>query len=294
MCDGNGHKTFIMAITITQLMLFPVKSLRGFSLTQATLTETGLAFDRHWMIINEKNHFVTQRQAKHKDFTLINTRLTETHLVLSKVGMSDCEVSLHMPKAEGFDATIWKDTLQVVDEGSDVSRWLTEAANSSTPLRLVRKAPNCKRPQSKPDVLGEETHTHFADSAPLLVANNASLAALNEESAQLERPLVSMEHFRPNIVISGIAAYEEHKLKQLSHEHYHIGLCYPCQRCVVITIDPNTGKRYDGQHPFKQLAGQNSMPNFPKAPAFGENAIVTLGLNETIAVGDYLKAGYTL
>ena len=55
----------------------------------------------------------------------------------------------------------------------------------------------------------------FGDFAPYLIANEASLAAVNEE---LPSP-VTMERFRPNVVVSGLAGFEE------------VNFCHP-PRCL--------------------------------------------------------------
>ena len=45
----------------------------------------------------------------------------------------------------------------------------------------------------------------FGDFAPYMIANEASLAAVNEE---LRSP-VTMERFRANVIVSGLAGFEE-------------------------------------------------------------------------------------
>ena len=52
----------------------------------------------------------------------------------------------------------------------------------------------------------------FGDFAPYMIASEASLAAVNEE---LPSP-VTMERFRPNVVVSGLAGFEE------------VSFCHPC------------------------------------------------------------------
>ncbi|MDZ4358796.1 MAG: MOSC domain-containing protein, partial [Variovorax sp.] len=47
---------------IDQLWIYPVKSCAGISLNEAELTETGLAYDRSWMVVDAQGEFVTQRE----------------------------------------------------------------------------------------------------------------------------------------------------------------------------------------------------------------------------------------
>lgn len=276
---------------ISQLFIYPVKSLRGFTVTEATLTPQGLQHDRQWMIINEKNTFVTQRKIPH--MVLIHTRIHNQQLILSvptQPQLPPLIIDMQTPSVstETIEATVWKDTCKVIDEGIEASQWLQQALGETTPtLRLVRMA-NTPRPQSKPELLGENTHTYFADAAPYLIANEASLEQVNQQLLAADHEPVPMENFRPNIVITGMAAFEEHNIAHLQHPNYQFKHCYPCQRCIMPTINIETGKRHPQQQPFSCIAKINAMPNQPKAPAFGENAVLLRGNAATIRVGDTL------
>ena len=48
--------------TLTALNIYPVKSCRGIALDAATLGDTGLSDDRHWMMVRPNGRFVTQRE----------------------------------------------------------------------------------------------------------------------------------------------------------------------------------------------------------------------------------------
>jgi len=280
-----------MTIKISKLFLFPVKSLRGIAINEAELTETGFKWDRHWMIVKPDGGFITQRQLP--KMVLIHTQITANALVLSKKGMDDLVIPLEPQNSSQpslIDVKVWKDQCKAIDEGEAASQWLTKAIGTPKALRLVRMADGHKRPQSKPHLLGEKTHTLFSDAAPILTCNSASLDTLNESLSEHNINTVPMDNFRPNIVIDGISAFEEHKINGLSAEDYELKYCYPCQRCVVPTINIETATRHPKQEPFSLLAVLNSMPDNKKAPAFGEKAIVQKGLGNTIRIGDIVKA----
>ncbi len=276
-------------VQVSELYLYPVKSLRGFQLQQAVLTNQGLAFDRFWMVIDENNRFITQR--KLAAMVLIHTTLSEGQLILSKPSDSDLGsliINAHQaPDSDPFTATVWKDECLVIDEGDEASQWITQAIGSTQTLRLVRMAEQ-PRSQSKPELLGAHTSTLFADAAPFLVANTASLTAVNNNLQQHSYDSVTMEHFRPNIVITGIDAFVEHQINTLTHDHYELSHCYPCQRCIIPTINPDTAEKHPKQQPFSLISDINAMPNNPKAPAFGENAILVHGEGHSISIGDTL------
>jgi uncharacterized protein YcbX len=281
-----------MAVEVHQLFIYPVKSLRGIDVRDAELTATGFRWDRHWMITKSDGGFITQRQFS--NMVLIQPKLTANTMILSKAGMNDLIIPFkNMDEADltetPSDAKIWKDHCKVVDEGAVAGAWITEAINAPKPLRLVRIARGHQRPQSRPELLGETTHTLFADAAPILVCNVNSLEALNTSLIKQQFDPVEMDNFRPNIVLSGLDAFDEHTVKSLCHEHYELTHCYPCQRCIIPTINVYTGIKNPQQEPFSLLAKLNAMPDNKKAPAFGENAIVTRGLGARVHVGDRLK-----
>ena len=286
-----------MTIEISQLFIFPVKSLRGIAVSNAELTPTGFKWDRHWMIVKPDGGFITQRQFPH--MVLIHTQLTADAVVLSKTGMNDLIIPFATASSKTplsttsdealVDAIIWKDNCKVIDEGKAASNWITEAINAPKALRIVRMASGHQRPQSKPELLGDATHTLFSDAAPILVCNNNSLKSLNTSLTKHQFDPVEMENFRPNIVLNGLDAFDEHNSKGLHNEHYELTHCYPCQRCVIPTINIHTGTRHPQQEPFSLLAKLNAMPDNNKAPAFGENSIVTQGIGKFVSVGDQLK-----
>ncbi|WP_460997337.1 MOSC domain-containing protein [Simiduia litorea] len=297
-----------MSICVTDLFIYPVKSLRGIRLERAQLDIRGLEDDRRWMIIDDNNKFVTQRRLP--TMALVQTQLTDSHLIL-KSAHGECAIAReYAGKGAPFSAVIWGDNVQVLDEGDAVSAWLSEALNEKNSgeqhvneknvtrqkkWRLVRLA-NQPRPMSKPQYLGEQTHTVFADMAPLLMANQASLDALNAALAAKGETPVPMNRFRPNIVITGLAAFAEHKLAGLMGQGYNIRFGYPCERCVMPSIDQMTAEKHPSMEPYITLRSINSMPAYgkgesakpanPKAAAFGENAYLAQAQSCLVLVGD--------
>ncbi|MEO0442770.1 MAG: MOSC N-terminal beta barrel domain-containing protein [Pseudomonadota bacterium] len=277
---------------VKQLFTYPVKSLRGIAVDRAELTEQGFRWDRHWMIINQNGRFISQRQFP--KMVLIHTQLSDINLILSTAGLPDLVIPLDYPndspeeQATYSKATIWKDHCEVVDQGQAAAEWLTRAIATPNTIRLVRMRQGSRRAQSKPEQLGADTHTLFADAAPFLITNTASLDALNGKMQTRGYDTVTMERFRPNIVIEGPQAFAEHQIQSLACANYRFKQCYPCQRCVIPTIDINSGIRHPQQQPFSIIAELNPMPDNPKAPAFGENAILASGSGHTMHIGDVL------
>ena len=261
--------------------------MKGISLSKAELTANGLLYDRHWMVVGSNGRFVTQREIPH--MTMIHTSLDTDGLVMSMQGHESIQVPYDIFDGGRIETKVWGDTCETVDQGENISDWLTKALKSKNPLRLVTMIPEFTRPQSKAEILGTETSTQFADAAPFLVANEASLERLNTELERKSLHKVPMNRFRPNIVVEGLEAFTEHHIATLSAENYRFKLRGPCQRCIITTIDQDTAQKDHNWQPFNTLKSINPMPG-KKAPAFAQYATLSHGDGHNISVGDHLAA----
>lgn len=275
-----------MTIEISALTIYPVKSMKGIALKQATLTRQGMLCDRRWMVVTAGGRFITQRNLAR--MALVHTEMAGEGVKLSMPGCGAIVVPAGGSEGELIRTKVWGDVCETVDEGQEVSRWLTAALKSKTELRLVHMAPGFVRPQGKAEQLGEETHTFFADAAPFLIASESSLNALNLELEVRGESPVPMNRFRPNIVLRGLPAFSEHAIPELRSETYGFKLCHPCERCVITTIDQDTAEKNADWQPFNTLKEINPVDGKKPAPAFGHNATLLSGDQATVAVGDRL------
>lgn len=286
-------------VKITQLFVYPVKSLAGIAVDHWMATPTGFQHDRQFMLVDDNHRFVTQRQ-EHR-MALIQTSLHQqealTTLELNYQGLPPQRLrlddeTLTASSEQVFTAKIWSDDVQVFEPCRVTSTWLSEALGKS--VRLVALVQ--QRPQSQPERFGANSHTVFADAAPYLIANQASLDALNTDLKNQSLSTVDMRRFRPNVVIDGdLMAFTEHDASQLKNEknlEQHFSLLDHCQRCVMTTIDPDKGVRDSQLEPFNTLCRINPMPatepaRRKAAPAFAVNALLGGEKNETISTGDH-------
>ncbi len=275
-----------MTIEIAGLTIYPVKSMKGIALERSTLTPQGLLSDRRWMVVTAGGRFITQRNLAR--MALVHTELTGGGVTLSLQGHGSIMIPAKGSGGEEIRTKVWGDLCETVDEGQEVSRWLTSALESNTELHLVHMAPGFVRPQGKPEHLGEETHTYFADAAPYLIANESSLNALNEELTTRGESPVPMDRFRPNIVLRGLQAFAEHLVPAVRSDIYSFKFCHPCERCVITTINQDTSEKNPDWQPFNTLKEINPVPGKKPSPAFGQNATLLSGDRATVAVGDRL------
>lgn len=264
-----------MPVTIEALYIYPIKSCAGLSVERAEFNEFGFVDDRKWMIVNDKGVMLTQRTMP--SMARIKPAITASGLTLSHPDMESLTVEKDRLKNQKT-VKIWSDMVSAHIADQEISDWLTTTLKSTTTLHLVNFDQEQIRRPAQIDRFGD-TAKHFTDAAPLLVCNTASLDALNSHLKTRGVEKVSIEHFRPNIVVSGLAPFEEHQYNCLNFPNdgtnTELRLIDHCSRCAMITVDPHTGIKRKNATPFKELADLNTMPDNPRAPAFGVNACIT-------------------
>jgi len=276
--------------TITKLVIYPVKSLQGIEVQQAICLETGLQYDREWVIVNDNNQFMSQRNIP--AMATIQVNITDTHLVLSHPEHGECTVSLANNQADAEEVTIWKDQSLAKDEGQEVSTWLTTALGEfrGSPLRLVRFDASRQRIVREKYTQTTDSTLMFADACPYLVVSNESLTALNEALTQNNHLPVSLDRFRGNIEVSDIAPWQEYHAKTIQINQVILRGEAPCHRCPMPGIDQKTGSTPEPGQPFKTLM-QMTVPEDRSGAYFGLHATfdkqATSNVSEnTIKTGD--------
>jgi uncharacterized protein YcbX len=264
--------------TLTALNVYPVKSCRGIALEAARLSATGLADDRHWMMVRPNGRFVTQRELPR--LALVGTSVDPEGLRLTAPGMATLCVSRELAGAARA-ITVWRFSGSGIDCGDAAAQWCT--AFLDTPLRLVCFDPGQIRECSPEWTQGMRAITEFADGYPALIISRASLAELN---SRLPKPL-PMTRFRPNIVIDGVDAYDEDRIHELSSAQVTLRIVKPCVRCSITTTDQETGT-LDGAEPLATLKTYRFDRELGGV-CFGQNAIITRGVGASLRVGEQFE-----
>jgi uncharacterized protein YcbX len=263
---------------ISALNIYPVKSCRGIPLEEALIGDTGLADDRHWMLVRPNGRFVTQRELPR--LALIGTSIAPGGLTLTAPGMAPISVARAADGA-ALAVTVWKFTGSGIDCGDDAAQWCSRFME--TPLRLVRFDPHMPRECSVEWTGSARAITEFADGFPILVISRASLDELN---SRLPKRL-PMERFRPNVVIDEVAAFDEDRIHELRAAGVTLRLVKPCTRCSITTTDQQTGM-VDGVEPLQTLKVYRHDREL-QGVAFGQNAIIVNGAGSRLKVGQTLE-----
>ena len=256
-----------MGSVVSSLVIYPVKSLAGIEVQSAQVNPKGLSLDRRWMLVDPSGQMVTQRT--HPLLSQIQTKLEGSEL---SILIENQSFQVPAPVGEDWTVKVWGDSVTARRVGGDISKKISSYVHEE--LELVWMGEQTIRPvESRPGT--ENKEVGFADGFPFLVISQASLEDLNN---RLTEP-VTMDRFRPNIVVSNTAAFEEDTWKRFSIGSIEFTHVKPCARCVMTTVDPSNGLK--GKEPLRTL-GQ-----FRRSDGevfFGQNA-VHQGTG-TISVGD--------
>ncbi len=248
------------SLTLTELNIYPVKSLAGIALQRAQLDRTGLRFDRRWMVVDPSGLFMTQR--RYPQMAWVQPRLEGDRLILSARGQGEIRLPDQYSK-KTMKVRVWSDWVDGQHVGDDVDTWLSEVLGEACHLVWM---PDDRMRQVDLDYAEQGDSTAFADGFPLLLISEASLADLN---GRLAEP-VSMQRFRPNLVVSGCSAFAEDHWSMIRVAEVDIRVVKPCSRCVLTTVNPATGVK-SGPEPLqtlksyrlqggKAMFGQNLIP----------------------------------
>ncbi len=275
--------------SVGALFLHPVKSCAGIALPQGLLIETGLEFDRAWMVVDEHGEMLTQRELPR--LALIQPTLRSSDVMLRAPGMLALHLLLDTVEAP-TRVRVWDDVLKAYDMGPLAAQWFSDFLGRK--LRLVRFDPEEKR-LSDPVWAGElPAQNAFSDGYPLLVANSASLADLNTRLAARGAAPVTMQRFRPNLVLDGLPAYDEDHLHEIDiatdDGPVTLRLVKPCVRCGIPNVDPATAE--PGSEPGATLAGYRADARMQGGITFGMNAVIVQGFEHTLRVGQVVSLRY--
>ena len=269
-------------VSVAALNVYPIKSCGGIALTEALLIETGIEFDRAWMVVDAAGRFVTQRELPR--MALIQPTLKTSEMVLRAPGMLALHVALDRVEAP-VRATVWDDEVAAYDMGDLCAQWLSDFLGR--PSRLVRFDPEHKRLSDHRWTGALDAENGFADACPILVCSVAALAELNRRLQSQNLPDVTMSRFRPNLVLDGLDAHGEDALDEIEFATgdgpVRIKLVKPCARCPIPDVDPLTAET--GHAVGDTLAGYRADARLGGQITFGMNAVIVEGIERVLRVG---------
>ena len=269
-------------LTISGIFIYPIKSLSGITLEVSAVEKKGLKYDRRWVLVNENNVFLQQRD--HHEMALLQPAISGnsmsiTHKINPKITLT---FPLQPEGTKREDVTVWDDTCPAVEVNEAASLWFSKVLNLDCRLMYM---PNDSTRLTDPKYsINADDKVSFADGYPILAISEASMQLLNEQTG-IEIPA---NRFRANLIISGGQSHIEDEMKEFTIGGIDYYGVKPCARCVMTTVDQHSGER--GKEPLKTLATYRKTGN---KILFGQNIIPmgvgSIKIGDSILVKEWLK-----
>ncbi|ROR11290.1 YcbX family protein [Erwinia sp. JUb26] len=262
-------------ITLSRLFIHPVKSMRGMQVSHAQALESGLAFDRIFMLTEPDGTFITARQ--YPEMVLFTPALIMGGLQLSAPDGSSATVLFDDFLPDDAPTEVWGSHFSALIAPDSINQWLS--GFFPRPLQLRWVGPQMTRRVKH----FEQVPLGFADGFPYLLVNEASLFDLQQRCPAGVR----MEQFRPNLVITGAEPWAEDGWSTVKIGDVLFDLPKPCSRCVFTTISPQRGRKHPNGEPLSTLQRFRSAQDGSGDIDFGMNLVARS--SGVIRTGDRLE-----
>jgi hypothetical protein len=252
-------------LTLTEIWIYPVKSLGGIQLQRAKVFEKGLQYDRRWMLVDANGVFMTQRV--YPLMALFKQSIEDRTLTITKVNplagrkpsiMFDLNSSA---KGKIFQSKVWDDNVEVIEPDPEISEWFTFQLGTTCRLAYFPE-PNNRPVDVRYQVNKEEVG--LADAYPFMIIGQASLDDLNSRMKES----LPMNRFRPNFVFTGGDPFEEDGWRNLTIGKNRFVGVKNCSRCVLTTVNQDTAEK--GIEPLLTLSAYRKREN---KIYFGQNLV---------------------
>ncbi|MGK3140870.1 YcbX family protein [Pantoea sp. C2G6] len=248
-------------ITLSRLFIHPVKSMRGLQLSHARVSLSGLAFDRLFMVTGLDGTFITARQ--YPEMVRFTPAILPEGLLLAAPDGSEALIRFSDFDPQEHPTEVWgsRFTARIAPEA--INQWLSGFFPREVQLRWIGPQPS--RRVKKFDAIP----LSFADGYPFLLVNSASLHDLQQRCPASVR----IDQFRPNLVVSGAAAWDEDSWAEVQIGEVIFEVAKPCSRCVLTTVSPESGRKHPTGQPLATLQNFRSAQDGSGDIDFGLNLV---------------------
>jgi uncharacterized protein len=218
---------------VSHLFIYPVKSLDRVDCDRVTILESGaLKGDRTWAICDLAGNFVNGK------------RNSQVHTLRSKFDLTDNTLTLQI---QGTEQTV---KFNLIEEQTALCSWLE--SYFGFPVELQQNL-----------IMGFPDDT--VSPGPTIVST-ATLEAIASWYPELDTADIR-RRFRANIELAGVPAFWEDRLFTTPEQTiiFKVGNVEfigvnPCQRCIVVTRDPQTGESYPKFQKTFIIQRKNTLP----------------------------------
>lgn len=307
----DGHRPVVV---VSELWIYPVKSLRRFFVPTAKVDALGLVGDRRAMLVvpatppsigflpsDPTYKFLTQLQcpilttiaAEILDGDILKLTCGDHHSIIVNNYSTSSPLLVQEGRVASYKARIWSDVVQVHDMGDEVAAFLQTIITSEEGqgVRLVtmagtRPTDDTYIPPIARTWTGATPLTSFNSGYPVLVAWEASLDEVNRRLRAKGKTTIPMSNFRANIIISGTIPFEEDHWKIIQIGDTILHLVKGCPRCKQSCTDQETGEM--SEEPVATMGEFRSFETskHPRDVYFAQNAVA---FGTSVSVGAAVK-----
>ena len=218
--------------SVGALFIYPIKSLAGIKVNRADAGISGFQYDRQWMLTDREGCYLTQKDIP--AMALVKTSMGDDGILVNAPVLNRQNLIIPFDGSCGdtVRVKIFQDELEACRVDKMADEWFSDTLGMSCQLVTMGHS---QRIVNKKYAVNNDT-VGFANSFPYLVVSQASLDELNERLTQK----ITIERFRPNIVLNGGTPYFEDTIDEFSTGNARFKCSKPCARCRIINIDQET------------------------------------------------------
>lgn len=222
-------------LALSEINIYPIKSLAGISLQSSEVEERGLKHDRRWVLVDDSNTFFTQRDFPQMALIKVEVENDRLNLFHKTKNVEHLFVPFEFEHLKSDKVVIWNDTVIGDFYNNQIDDWFSDLIGIK--CHLVKMPESTKRVVDK--TYAENKIVSFADAFPFMIIGQSSLDDLN---SRMERTL-PMNRFRTNFVFTGGKPFEEDNWKKFRIGDLKFEAVKPCARCVITTTNQDTAER---------------------------------------------------
>ncbi|KAK6747220.1 hypothetical protein RB195_000438 [Necator americanus] len=297
----NSSSDLVPVGTVKELYIYPVKSCKGISVFSFYCHPlgpiSGEHFDRYFVVVDGKSgRFYTARQKP--VMVTIECKINDGILTVRRKDGTKVTVDIEKVRKDNIVRTaLLHSNLRTdgLDCGEEVSKFFSEILDE-TDVRLLMYSKGMFTERTcitHPDwwnnnVPKRKDDCAYADLAPYMITTQGSLEDLN---SKLEYEVSSL-NFRPVIVVDHCTAWDEDKWIDVQIGDVKLQCFKPCTRCVLTTVNPETGTKDGGMQPLKKLREFRLAPEGPMRKQFKDSPI--FGVNAGVDRPGHIHVGQTV
>lgn len=262
-------------MNVSEIYCFPIKSLPGIKKQSVVITETGVQYDRKWMLADENGMFLTLR--KERNLTQFSLKESSEFLyVSSHITKDEIKVPWEHESNEAIACEIWDDRAKCNLISKEYDEFFSDHLRKK--VHLVCMDNQYKR-EKKLTKEPYQTNLSFVDGYPITFLSKSSLEYLNSQLSEK----IDIRQFRINIILEGGKAFNEDAMQHFRIRETQYNMIKEIRRCVVINMNPDSGEL--SKEPLRYLSKHRTIDN---KVIFGMNAVVLR--TGQIHVGDVVES----